>query len=454
MKNLINCAPMVAKKLFYLSVMCFAVLVMNAQTYAVLDFHGSPSVSDVDKDGVMDAFTTYFHPYGYTMIDRKRVDQTMTEQRIPRTNITETQSVQVGNAIDATIVLTGNIGVLGAEMYLKVRAIDVHSGKVIALEVVTFSDDYCVKTRELAVKIASQITANSEGSTLLTSQRTKVEYVSDRLKVFPYDLGTYEEEPTFAIASINKKAKYGFNDWRLPTNKELSLLCANGFLGDGQYMTQEHRKGTVLLVSDKEHDQFPSPVDGQGTQAQPQAQTQAQAQVQSQTAPEPAAQRHGPQEHNVSKSSQQETINQFDSEKPQKDYNNQEWVDLGLPSGTLWKNKNEECGLITFDKAVATYGDMLPTRKQLEELNSKCQFTWVGKAYKVTGPNGNYIIIPAEGGGYCDGSVEYVGGMTNIWSSTPYDLRIAWYLNISATKAESNMGTTYRCYLHSVRLVR
>ena len=27
------------------------------------------------------------------------------------------------------------------------------------------------------------------------------------------------------------------------------------------------------------------------------------------------------------------------------------YVDLGLPSGTLWKAENEDCGLITYDNA-------------------------------------------------------------------------------------------------------
>ena len=32
------------------------------------------------------------------------------------------------------------------------------------------------------------------------------------------------------------------------------------------------------------------------------------------------------------------------------------YVDLGLPSGTLWKAENEDCGLITYDQAINFYG--------------------------------------------------------------------------------------------------
>ncbi len=36
-----------------------------------------------------------------------------------------------------------------------------------------------------------------------------------------------------------------------------------------------------------------------------------------------------------------------------------EYIDLGLPSGTLWATENEE-GYFTFDEAVEKYGDSLP----------------------------------------------------------------------------------------------
>lgn len=57
-----------------------------------------------------------------------------------------------------------------------------------------------------------------------------------------------------------------------------------------------------------------------------------------------------------------------------------EYADLGLPSGTLWAESNEE-GYYTFDEAVEKYGNSLPTREQLEELKSHCQWEWNDKEY-------------------------------------------------------------------------
>ena len=43
------------------------------------------------------------------------------------------------------------------------------------------------------------------------------------------------------------------------------------------------------------------------------------------------------------------------------------YVDLGLPSGTLWKGKNEG-GWYTYEEAISMFGNLLPTKEQFEEL--------------------------------------------------------------------------------------
>ena len=136
-------------------------------------------------------------------------------------------------------------------------------------------------------------------------------------------------------------------------------------------------------------------------------------------------------------------------------------VDLGLPSGTLWADRNiganspegygdyfawgetrpksvydwstykyckgsEEtmtkyCTKSSFgtvdnktvleaidDAATANWGNSwrMPTREDIIELNEKCKWTWTTrngvKGYKVVGPNGNSIFLPAAGD--CGGS--------------------------------------------------
>ncbi len=103
---------------------------------------------------------------------------------------------------------------------------------------------------------------------------------------------------------------------------------------------------------------------------------------------------------------------------------NNVWVDLGLPSGTMWKNANEVNAadtvydFYTYDEAVAAFGDDLPTKGQLEELQNNCQWTWNGSGYTVTGRNGHSIVLPAAGYRSYDG-VIFVGSHGFYWSSTP-----------------------------------
>lgn len=135
------------------------------------------------------------------------------------------------------------------------------------------------------------------------------------------------------------------------------------------------------------------------------------------------------------------------SSQQQKDY-----VDLGLPSGTLWKDQNESGGFYTYDQAMAKFGNSLPTKEQLEELKDACRWTWNGSGYKVEGPSGESIVLPLVGVRDCDGSVLGVGTYGSYWSSTPRDSKGAWYLRFDS--GEVYVSGRVRCFGQSVRLVR
>ncbi|MBO7228047.1 MAG: hypothetical protein J6V33_10770 [Bacteroidales bacterium] len=78
------------------------------------------------------------------------------------------------------------------------------------------------------------------------------------------------------------------------------------------------------------------------------------------------------------------------------------------------------------DAARANWGGTwrLPTKAEMEELKNKCTWTWITqsgvKGYKVTGPNGNSIFLPAAG--YCyESRHSHVGEYGYYRSSTPYE---------------------------------
>ena len=133
---------------------------------------------------------------------------------------------------------------------------------------------------------------------------------------------------------------------------------------------------------------------------------------------------------------------------------NGQYVDLGLPSGTLWCAKNEggDHTHYTYDEAISNFGSKLPTKELLEELMNQCTWTWTGSGYKVVGPNGNSIYLPASGYRLCGGFVDLVGSFGFYWSSTPSGLVDAYFLDIN--KREVSMGGYNHCKGLSVRLVQ
>ena len=133
---------------------------------------------------------------------------------------------------------------------------------------------------------------------------------------------------------------------------------------------------------------------------------------------------------------------------------NGQYVDLGLPSGTLWCAKNEggDHARYTYDEAISNFGSKLPTKEQLRELNYQCTWTWTGSGYKVVGPNGNSIYLPAAGYRDCYGHVFDVGSGGSFWSSTPYGLDKAYLLDFYSYIVD--VGAYYRCRGRSVRLVQ
>ena len=129
-------------------------------------------------------------------------------------------------------------------------------------------------------------------------------------------------------------------------------------------------------------------------------------------------------------------------------------VDLGLPSGTLWKNANEggDYARYTYDEAVNRWGSKLPSREQFKELKDKCTWTWTGSGYKVTGPSGDFITLPATGR-VVYGDVKYVGTDGYYWQwSTPCDSDLAWSLRFDSSGVE--FYSILRWHGLSVRLVQ
>ena len=138
--------------------------------------------------------------------------------------------------------------------------------------------------------------------------------------------------------------------------------------------------------------------------------------------------------------------------------NAQQFVDLGLPSGTLWKNVNEtnpddSTCFFTYDEAVKSFGQQLPTKEQWAELNTYCDWSWMGGGWLVSGGNGNSIYLPTLGYRYCDGHLFGERFFTGYWTNLPCDSENAHAFSCYYDGVLEMFNCLLRCYGFPVRLV-
>lgn len=164
-----------------------------------------------------------------------------------------------------------------------------------------------------------------------------------------------------------------------------------------------------------------------------------------------------------------------------------EFVDLDLPSKTMWADKNigamntsnygdlyswgetsvkkdyrQSCytninvdNIIgtEYDVATKVYGRsyQMPSRKQFDELIKECQWEWDGNGYKVIGKNGKSIFLPAAGWS-CSSVVEHRDVYGYYWTGDRFNSNFAKGLIFS--KSEKKTGNGYLYYGRAVRPVR
>ena len=274
-----------------------------AQRAAVMEFKAGVGISQADVDGLSGIFTTYFRPAGYTMVERTQIDRIIDEQQLQRSSLTESQMVRIGELLNLSKIVIGDVNIVMGQYNVDVRVINVEGGTIAATEGAAFDgSSYRETMKSLAQKLAGQI-----------------------------------------------------------------AIGAGPAVG-----------GTPVQES--------------------------------------------------------------------------EYVDLDLPSGTLWKSKNEKGIYYTYDEAVSQFGDKLPTREQFADLQAFCTWTWTGNGYKVTGPSGESITLPAAGCRACGGRMGLVGTHGYYWSSIPYDSDYAWSLSFDSSGVD--MGEYPPCCGFSVRLVQ
>lgn len=127
-------------------------------------------------------------------------------------------------------------------------------------------------------------------------------------------------------------------------------------------------------------------------------------------------------------------------------------------STTYEKSISDISGDSQYDVARANWGGTwrLPTAAEIDELTEKCKRKWITEGghngYRVTGPNGKSIFLPAAGWRYRS-FLNYFGELGHYWSSTP-----RWSDTLSTYYLRFNSGSFgrdwyYRFRGHAVRPV-
>lgn len=166
------------KKIILMLVAIMMMATVSAQRVAVLDFNAGTGVSQADVDGISSIFNTYFSPKGYTLVERTSIDRVIDEQNFQRGEMTQSQMVRVGEILNVSKVVIGDVNVVMGQYNVDVRVVNVESGTIAAKDGATWShgSSYRTMMSGLASRLANQIaiTATSQSASYVTSKTYKV----------------------------------------------------------------------------------------------------------------------------------------------------------------------------------------------------------------------------------------------------------------------------------------
>ena len=135
--------------------------ISQGQRIAVINFNAGAGISQTDVDGISSIFNTYFMPKGYTLVERTQIDRVINEQGFQRGSFTQTEMVRLGEILNVSKVVVGDISIIMGEYNVDVRVVDVRSGSIVAKDGMSWNSNssYREMMKQLADRISAQIEA-------------------------------------------------------------------------------------------------------------------------------------------------------------------------------------------------------------------------------------------------------------------------------------------------------
>lgn len=269
----------ISRKVLWLIAMLVLTSSAFAQRIAVLNFNAGSGVTQVEVDGLSSIFNTYFAPKGAEIVERTSVDKILQEQKFQNSRFTNTDMVALGEMLNVSLIVVGDVNVVMEQYNIDVRVVNVQTGTIVAKDGASCSKggSYRDMMRELGERLSKSLELeiekfqttsdkksndnNGKESVLPKNMTTKITEDNSKrerkdvvvlegfLKLYPEDLGEFSREPNQVIKQINQQKRYGYNSWRLPTQEELDLIRSNGYLSGNKYMTKEDPSGVLMLVT-------------------------------------------------------------------------------------------------------------------------------------------------------------------------------------------------------------
>ena len=215
---------------------------------AILDLKAGVGRTQSQIDGLADMLTVELYNSGlFTIKERTQVEQVVQELKFQKSNFSNAQREELGKRLKVQAILIGTINfqvrertledvateMAKGEYNIDIRLIDVNSGEILSAAGGNVPGSRT--ERSVMSQIAQELAENLSVSACSDGVITLYNY----LYVFPDDIGKFSSLPKNVISAINKKNTHGFNDWRLPTNEELSLMISNkkklGLLSNTSY---------------------------------------------------------------------------------------------------------------------------------------------------------------------------------------------------------------------------
>lgn len=213
--------------LFVLMLLVVATAVFaQTNTVAVVPFDYK-GVSGDDAETLTELFTSeYAAATNVTVVDRVNFDKIKEQMKFELTDWSNNEKiVQIGKALNANLVLCGQVRTLGNKVTLNVRVINVNTTAIVSssigstTDIVGFLDEIPIMVEKMTMKPTYKIGDRGPGGGLIF-------YIegSRCLEVSPY-LGDYNWDDALEVAKNYNGG--GFSDWYLPTKGELNLVYEN-----------------------------------------------------------------------------------------------------------------------------------------------------------------------------------------------------------------------------------